>query len=265
MKQYTTKFLKSVAALYLAFPVVYLFIVVLLFDIPPSRLLAILLSPSFYFVSLLAMIVGYSLWEMHRWGWYLFVATNVLIAYQNAVLLNEYGETHHKFLSFMVFLGGLLAISYRVAREVRVPYFFPKIRWWESNPRYRLAVPVKVTQLGQEFEGQILDVSAGGCFVKLREEITQHEAVKLQYSVFGFDMECEGIVVWRSESTVTRPKGVGVKFTVLTREQRRVLRQITLRLRRIASLHRRARDVLSEADLQKRIQEIEEYSGPLTG
>lgn len=257
MKRYTSRFLKSVALLYLGFPFFYILLCALLFDIPLQSCLRVLLSPFYYLLSILAVTVGYALWEVRRWGWYAFVVTNVLIAYENAVLVNEYGETHHKLLSFLASLAFLLVVSYRVGKEIRVPYFFPKIRWWESNPRYRLSVPAKISRVGNELEGQILDLSLGGCFLKIRGDVAQDEYVTLNFQVFGFDVQCQGVVVWRTQSTVTHPKGVGVKFTQLNRPQRRVLRQVNQRLRKIAALYRSSRYLLNQEEFLKRLQEIE--------
>ncbi len=268
MKQYTTRFLKSVAVFYLAFPVAYVLIAAVMFDIAAAQCLRILLSPSYYFVSLMAVAVGYGLWEMKRWAWYILIVVNILTGYLNAIFANDYGESHHKALAFVASILGLAIITYRVAREIRVPYFFPKIRWWESNPRYRLSVPVKIFREtsaavpsgpvpATEIAGEILDISAGGCFIKLRSELKQDEKVNLNFTVFGQAVECEGVIVWRTRSTVTHPKGVGVKFNVVTRAQRRTLRVVNQRLRKIAAFYRSSRYLLSQEEFIKRLEQLE--------
>ncbi|MCM2321726.1 MAG: PilZ domain-containing protein [Oligoflexia bacterium] len=258
MKSYTSKFLKSVAVFYLGFPVFYIFLCALLFDVPAKNCLGILLAPGFYILSIFAIIVGYALWEMRRWAWYGFIVANILIAYENAVVVNEFGETHHKALAFVASVLLLLLVSLRVSKEIRVPYFFPKIRWWESNPRYRLAAPAKLVRKdGVTIEGQILDLSNTGCFIKLRGELPQDEVVGLSFSIFGCSVDCQGVVVWQTQSTVTNPKGIGVKFLPLFRPQRRALRQIVERLRKIARLYRRSRYLLNQDEFMRRLQEIE--------
>jgi hypothetical protein len=66
-------------------------------------------------------------------------------------------------------------------------------------------------------------------------------------------------VVWRTQSTVTHPKGVGIKFRLESKQQRRVLRQITTRLRKIASLYRRSRYLMSQDEFLKRLDELERH------
>ncbi len=267
MKRYTTKVLKSAACIYMAFPATYLISVAILFDISAGSCLSIVLSPFFIGLSILAMITGYGLWEMRRWAWYFLFVVNALIAFENAKLVHAYGETHHKVLAYIASLLLLSGLMHRISREIRVPYFFPKIRWWESNPRYRLSVPVRLERRGLSagsaleassvVDGEILDLSMGGCFVKLRTELRQDELLDIKFTVFSVPMTCQGIVVWRTQSTVTHPKGVGVKFSLPSRPQKRMLRQITARLRKIAALYRRSRYLLTPEEFGKRLDELE--------
>lgn len=264
MKRYVSRYLKSVALIYLWFPVVYLLIAGVLFDVPPAACVSILLSPGFIIVSVFSILSGYALWEVRRWGWYLFVIDNFLIAYLNAVVVTDYGESHHRVIAYFCFVAAQIALGYRVSREIRVPYFFPKIRWWESNPRYRLSVPVALARVSGPLEGQILDLSMGGCFVKVRGDLALDEFVNVEFEVFGFKVECRGVVVWRTHSTVTHPRGVGIKFLQPTKPQRRALRQVTLRLRKIAALYRRSRYLMSQEDFVKQLEKLESQRGKST-
>ena len=265
MKDYTSKLLRIVALAYMAFPLTYILVAAVLFDIPMQNLAGIPLSPFFFFLSIFAVCAGYGFWEMRHWAWYLFLVVNLLMIGENALVVHSYSESHHKVLAFIVSIGLLAALMRRVSREVRVPYFFPRIRWWESNPRYKLSVPVRVarrgaSQLGMPdaaSDGEILDLSMSGCFVKIRTDLKHHEIVSLVFTVFGLKIECEGAVVWLTQSRVTHPKGIGVKFALTTRTQKRSLKQINGRLRKIASLYRRSRYLMSQDEFMKRLDEIE--------
>ena len=85
----------------------------------------------------------------------------------------------------------------------------------------------------------------------------QGELVEMSFKVFGLAVDCKGTVVWRTQSTVTHPKGVGIKFSLETRPQKRVLRQINGRLRKIASLYRRSRYLMNQDEFLKRLDELE--------
>src|SRR3954463_739830 len=102
MKQYTSKFLKSVGAFYIVFPIGYIVVTAMLFDIPLNACASLLLSPFYYIVSLSAVAAGYGLWEMKRWSWYLFLFAQILIIYEDAFIILTYSESHHKILGFLV-------------------------------------------------------------------------------------------------------------------------------------------------------------------
>jgi uncharacterized membrane protein (DUF2068 family) len=258
VKKYSSRTLKSVAFLYMAFPGAYILFTALLFDMPAQQCVRILLSPSYYVLSLIAVIAGYGLWEMKRWSWYVFLFATILMVYANAVYVSAYGESHHKAAAFIISILIDIGLIFRVGREVRVPYFLPKIRWWESNPRYKLVAAARITREdGTSFEGEILDLSMGGCFLKLKQELNQDEPISIRFEVFGHSVECAGSVVWRTQSAVTHPKGIGLKFSLLPRSQKRTLRAITHRLRKIAAYYRSARYLVNQDDFNQRLEELQ--------
>jgi Tfp pilus assembly protein PilZ len=258
VKQYTSKFLKTVAAFFIVFPVGYIVFAAMLFDIPLNACASILLSPFYYVVSLTAVAAGYGLWEMRRWSWYLFVVSQILIFYETALFVSNYAESHHKGVAFLFSFLIQLGLVYRVGKEIRVPYLFPRIRWWESNPRYRFSVPVQVVRKnGDVFTGELLDLAVAGCFIKLRYDLTLDEEVLLKFNVYGFDLQCQACAVWLAQSAVTHPKGIGCKFGSHSKSQKRALRAINRRLRKVSHHYRKFRYLMSPEDFLRNLEEIE--------
>lgn len=213
-------------------------------------------------VAALVMITGYGLWEMRRWSWYLLIIAQILVTYENAILVQAYAQNHHKLFVFFLSIALQMGVVYRIAKEIRVPYFFPKIRWWENNPRYRLSIPVTFKPKFQEssqgsFSGEILDLSVTGCFIKIQDDQALDQPVVLQFKVFGYDLQCEGTIVWRGLSTVTHPKGIGVKFSLLQKSQKRSLRSIHKKLKKIADLYRRSRYLMSQEEFVTQLEKLE--------
>ena len=134
MKDYTSKFLKTVAWGYLAFPVTYLGITTLLFDVPLAGMSDVLLSPVFYVNSAVGILTGFGLREMKRWAWYLLMVSAVLIAYENQAILRTSAESHHKIPAYIASLVILAGILNRISREVRVPYFSPRSAGGKAIP-----------------------------------------------------------------------------------------------------------------------------------
>ncbi len=256
MKKYRSRFLKVTAATWLAYPISYLLFSVLIFDIPATKVFVILLSPWFFILSALGILTGYGFHMMHHWAWYTFLMTSVATAYANALVLLNYSASHNKLLAFIFSIVLLVGLIYGVAREVRVPYFFPKIRWWESNPRYRLSIPAKLAleESANTFQGEILDISISGCFIKIPNPIPVDELIKVQFELFRHPIEFQGTVVWQASGAVTHPKGVGIKFAPMFKQQRRLMKAMNSRLDRIASLYQSGIYTSNPEEFQKQLQ-----------
>jgi len=258
VKEHTSRFLRATAYVYLAFPVTYLVYVSLLFNLSADRSTRIFFSFSYWALSLTGIAVGYGFKEMTRWGWNIFLLNSLFVAYSNALIGIRYSESNNRLLAFLVSIFLLGVLIFRLGREIRVPYFLPKIRWWETNPRYKLVVPVKVERAESGFEGEILDLSMGGCFIKSRNELNQNERILSRFELFGETLEIGGTVVWRSQSSVTHPKGVGVKFDVLDKVQRKIMKAATLHLKRISAVQG-ARNRMSPEEFNRKMTEMKAH------
>lgn len=263
MKDHTTKFLRFVAYLYLAFPVTYLLYATILFNVSEGRLWKMLFSFSFWVLAGTGIAVGYGFKEMRRWSWYVFLMNSLFVAYANALIAVRYSESNYKLLSFIVSITLLVGMILRVGKEIRVPYFLPKIRWWESHPRYKLSVPVKVERETDGFEGEILDISIGGCFVKTRIDMNQNERILVRFTIFGEPLEIGGTVVWRSHSSVTHPKGVGVKFDVLDHLSKKVMKAACAHLKKISAMQG-SRGRMTEAEFAKKMDGLRSHHLQIT-
>lgn len=258
MKNYTTKSLKCIAGCYITFPILYLVSCALLFDVPARSLMRLSLSPSFYVISGLAIAAGLGLWEMKRWAWYVFLISNVATGYYTALTAAEFGESHYRVLGFILTVAVQVFFIFRIAVEVKVPYFLPKIRWWESDPRYKLIVPVKIKRNDStEYDGEILDLSLSGCFIKLKQDLLEDETIQISFSVFKETMSCSGSVVWRTQGAVTHPKGLGLKFTPLSKPEKKLLKGITARLKEMAALYRTSRYLMSQEEFLEKMEELQ--------
>lgn len=258
VKEHTSKFLKLVAHVFLAFPITYLIYVAVLFDLTFARCVKTFFSPSYWILSAIGIMVGYGFKEMTRWSWNLFLFCSLLMTYANSLFAIRYSTSNNKLLAFTVSVVLLVGLIYRLGREIKVPYFLPQIRWWESNPRYKFVVLAQVERSQSGFEGEILDVSMGGCFVKTRMDLTQDERILIRYNIFGETLEIGGTVVWRTQSSVTHPKGVGIKFDELNKHQKRVMKAATQHLKKISSAQN-ARQRMGQEEFSKRMETLKAH------
>jgi hypothetical protein len=108
----------------------------------------------------------------------------------------------------------LVTAAFLYSREFRKPYFNPRLRWWETEPRYQARLPVTLeSRDGRTHSGEILDVSRSGLFLALdgspELQVGEEHHVRLPSGI-----EVRGQIVRRA------PNGFGVSFVRLSWEQR---------------------------------------------
>ncbi len=215
----------------IGFPLFYLIFVSFIFELSSKGILAVALSPLFYLASFFWIISGVGIRQMRQWAWYTLGAAQLFITYLNALTLVHNSESDFKVYAF----GLTLAIQYlahiMVSQELRVPFLFPKLKWWESGiaGMHHMKVEIVHTTATGVSTGQLLDLSLKGCFIKSPIDFESMEKISLKLEGYGQDVEVPGIIVWNAKSTVTHPKGIGVKFLDLDRNKRRKVKVITKR------------------------------------
>ncbi len=211
----------------IGFPVIYPLGAALVFQLPLKGLGAIVLSPLFYLATALWIATGTGLQSFRHWAWYTFLVAQGIVAWFNAQIVLNYSESPIKGYSFfLVFALQFLFIRF-VSREVRVPYLFPRIHWWKSGIEAIRSLEVQFTVMRESeipLSGQVLDLSPRGCFMKTPLEFGAGEQVSMQLNAYGQDLVVKGEIVWIAPSTVTHPRGIGIRFEELDRQTRRKIR-----------------------------------------
>ncbi len=217
--------LRVLTILMVGFPLLYPLVAAFVFELPSKGVVSIVISPLFYIVSVFWVASGLGIQGLRHWAWYTFGVAQVLSAYLGIFILTNYSESHFKLVVFGVGLLTQYLMYQTVSREMRVPYLFPKIRWWESGIAGIHHLPVEFnTRSGGTFRGQLLDISPRGCFVKSPLDFPLGEEVSLKLEGYGQALLLSGWISWNARSTVTHPKGIGVRFVEGERAHRKRLR-----------------------------------------
>ncbi|MFM7853750.1 MAG: hypothetical protein ACKO96_17960, partial [Flammeovirgaceae bacterium] len=101
------------------------------------------------------------------------VLGQAMLVYLNALNLVENSNSEFKLWSFMFTIliqGYFFSV---ISKELRVPYLFPKIHWWESGIAGMPHLSVQLVSPGERtsvLNGQILDISTKGCFIKTHHD-----------------------------------------------------------------------------------------------
>lgn len=257
MKSFVSKPYRLIVLLYAAFPLLYPIFVALAFRVSASNLATLLLSFGFWMVSLFAGITAYGLWDTRRWAWYFFVFLNAMITYFGAVLASTYGHSEYRLDALGVQYFLQIVFLLKIRAELRVPYLIPKIRWWESNPAYKVAFHCEIhCEYQDPVKGDILDFAHSGCFVRTMGHFRQEEKVVLRAQLFGQPLSATAFVVWRAGEGVTHPKGVGLRFLSPKRPEKRLLVAVHKRFSEIHRLFASSRYLYNPDEFNQRLLAI---------
>ena len=216
----------------LGFPLVYLVFASMIFEFDSKGVLSVILSPLFWLSCGTWMAAGIGIRRMRHWSWYTFLGAQFFSTYLNLLNLLQYSESRTKGLAFISTLIIQFYVYLVVARDIRVPYLFPRIKWWESGlaAMHHLLVQVDRPESGEKSaSSHLLDMNMKGCFVKSPLEFKPFEKVRISINAYGQKIVIPGEVVWRADSTVTHPKGVGIKFSDVDRTRKRRVRAVVRR------------------------------------
>ena len=231
-----------------------------LFEIPVRRCFSIVFSPFYLLLSVIAVVTALAMREVRHWAWYLFLSLNLLLVYENLMLM-QYGESTNWAPAYLFSVLLLFLLSYRVSRELLVPWVIPRVRWWESDPRYKTQISAElIRKEGEEpsLACHIVDLDYGGCFIRTRALFERDERVQVRFQVFGLDITCPGFVVLKVESAVTHPAGIGVKFAPHSRLMRRRMKRVHDRIRAINRLYQTGRYLLNTEEYFRTLRELQD-------
>jgi hypothetical protein len=107
-------------------------------------------------------------------------------------------------------LIGLACILFFVRREIRSPYFSPRLRWWEPNPR--MPVVMRVDIKGHDaLACSTYDVSSTGAFLTTESPVPVGERVQMGLHFGSRVIDVAGTVMWTSDGH-KMPRGMGLRF-----------------------------------------------------
>lgn len=229
-----SRLLNAFIYLHWAAPIGYLIAMAALYNLSLATVFSIFFSIYYIARSALTILVGWLLLQARPWAWHLFLLNATLIGVEQFYFAFFLAETHFWVPSLSVALFTLLLSVFLMRHEFRVPYYSPQIAWWESDPRYKISVPVTITTETETINAEIMDVSASGCFIRTRSNLTLEETPNLRFAIFDQEYSCRGSVVWKTDHALTHPRGVGIRFLGLKRQDYLRLKDSVKQLRNVS-------------------------------
>lgn len=169
-------------------------------------------------ILLIYPISAVALYSVKKWGWYLFLGcVLILIGYNIFVYFLNPRYSLSVLIIFNVVLAVVAGIFFR--KHVIAPYFNPRLRWWETKPRFKIDIHADIMLDDQILSGDILDLSISGFFMAFDTSLSLGQ-------VYTFDLKClkrsvkvSGKVM-RKSTEKEGYNGLGIMFVRLTKKEK---------------------------------------------
>jgi hypothetical protein len=165
------------------------------------------------FLFLPSVLLALSIFAMKLWGFYLFLSVMLWMLVRNLYLYFSYDYIYLIQLMFGTFFNFGFILYFFLPR-VKEVYFNPRLRWWETKPRYKIDKECFLIDENEKFiSGVCKDMSEGGIFFEATEEVTNDENVKIKMNY----KEKEYLI--SAKKVYQRGNGHGCQFQSMTNDE----------------------------------------------
>jgi hypothetical protein len=149
----------------------------------------------------LPLILGAQIFFTRRLGYYVAVLGCLYLAVRSVLVFYATNQTDPVYVIVFSNIVSLIGVVYLARSKVRDIYFNPRLRWWETPPRYIVAWDAKLSRAGSETASvKISNLSIGGAGVDTSDTgFVPNEVVDLKFERNGQTYALRSRVVWQSK------------------------------------------------------------------
>ena len=127
-----------------------------------------------------------------KWSYYLYVGVmSVPFIYSFFSWTNMPGLSTG-FILILFYVINIMIVGYFLLPTVRRVYFDPRLRWWETRPRYLADYQATILIAGQSYPGQVKNISQSGIFVESESEFDVDQNLSITFKVADEKFELKG-------------------------------------------------------------------------
>ena len=112
-------------------------------------------------------------------------------------------------LAVLIFTN-IVLVGYFLIPAVRAVYFDPRLRWWETKPRYNVDYVADLKVGNHTSQGKIMNLSEGGVFVQTKEAPEDGANVSVLFQDGDKKFNIPGTAIHHAK---LKEMGIGVQFT----------------------------------------------------
>ncbi|OFZ20235.1 MAG: hypothetical protein A2X94_15280 [Bdellovibrionales bacterium GWB1_55_8] len=174
-------------------------------------------------------LAGIAIYLCKRWSYFVVLLVAALNVVSNFQTWKTYPAYFPAWLFVVAVILGAVLVGYFLLPAVKIVYMDPRLRWWESKPRYLIAGECVFTLADHEVRARVTDFSEGGVFVGAAAELPLGAVVPLVLSLSDHTLRLSGKIVYRRQGEVP---GFGIQFTSPSSSARKEIRTLLRELKR---------------------------------
>ncbi len=174
-------------------------------------------------------IAGFAIYRVKKWSYPVFVIVMLWSFWVNFSSFSRYPENYPIFLLSIIYVVNFALVGYFLIPAVREVYFNPRLRWWESKPRYEVEIDVEIDLGFEKKKAKIKNLSMGGIFLEPEGSIEINTVGILRFAIKNYELNLEGKFLYCNPSVMS---GYGVEFQNLSSKQKKELKKLTAELDR---------------------------------
>ncbi len=195
-----------------------------LFALPSNRM-------ALFSLTVPSLVSAFAVYSIKNWSLPLFFISMLWILISSLMDLFLYlSVLKSVILMTLPLLCNGLFIYFILIPNVRAAYLDPRLRWWETKPRYRLSEKIEITAPTLEHSPEdsvINNFSEGGVFLSTKAEIPLGLVADLKFNILDTTFNLKGKIVHQVASI----NAYGIQFCDLTKIQKKSLKNICNELR----------------------------------
>ena len=109
---------------------------------------------------------GILIYICKKWSYYLYLVLMIFPFFYSYLSWQSQPSTELGVYLIAFYVINLLVVGYFILPQVRQVYFDPRLRWWETKPRFKAEFETAFTWVDQKGTGEIKNLSEGGLFIE---------------------------------------------------------------------------------------------------
>lgn len=155
-------------------------------------------------------LAGLAIYVCKKWSFWVYVLLMIFILFFSLYNWKSRPEIDSIIPLVTLFVVNIALVGYFLIPAVRAIYFDPRLRWWETKPRYKVDYKATLSFDGQSEAGEIANLSEGGLFVKVKNSPSDNQKVTIQFVDGNKTYKAEGSAIHHEK---LKTMGVGIRFS----------------------------------------------------